>query len=572
MAPKRKAPSWLKAVVPIRKVPHLSLPVVRDGTASSTPSVPSSGAASSSGTGASALAVLSQPTHLLSVPARPSLPTAVLAVRHDAPKTTSRIGRGCKPTTPLTDADRVALLAEYEEDTRTRSARNAVESNWKSWQFYHVRWFGDAVPVLPVTTDSIKAVVSQLKRQGYLSVGNLIGAAKDKHLDAKFSWNEFLLREAKRATRSGVRGRGSARQDEELDVDAAFSLHLSDDPVVPRGPCGFTRALEIGSFHVLREIELSLALASSVAINLETSEETFSLPASKTDPRAIGCCRTWGCVCDGTHSTPCAYHAMLDQLSFLKRKFPDVPFDQLPLFPKEDGQTVAKADVVKSICKVAELLGEPLTDQLGRNRYGGHTLRVSGARRLARLAIPTASIMLLARWASLTILRYIQDAPLKGLTLEYRKRSAAASSYSLFAAASMIGSDGRKAMLEYDETYKAKDALLLALQARLDAIDVKLEVPKYVLNDKSGILHRADSTGTFATAESRCTPCGWRYGTCPSTLVKTVPDSCTHKRICSRCLPSLRAELSSAARIACSASSHSDDSESSSDSVSSSSA
>ncbi len=68
---------------------------------------------------------------------------------------------------------------------------------------------------------------------------------------------------------------------------------------------------------------------------------------------------------------------------------------------------------------MAELLGEPLTDQLGRNRYGGHTLRVSGARRLARLAIPTASIMLLARWASLTILRYIQDAPLKGLTLEY---------------------------------------------------------------------------------------------------------------------------------------------------------
>ena len=136
----------------------------------------------------------------------------------------------------------------------------------------------------------------------------------------------------------------------------------------------------------------------------------------------------------------------------------------------------------------------------------------------------------------------------------------------------MIGSDGRKAMLEYDETYKAKDALLLALQARLDAIDVKLEVPQYVMNDKSGILHRADSTGTFAIAESRCTPCGWRYGTCPSTLLKTVPDACTHRRICSRCLPALRAELSSAARRACSASSHSDDSGSSSDSASSSSA
>jgi hypothetical protein len=158
------------------------------------------------------------------------------------------------------------------------------------------------------------------------------------------------------------------------------------------------------------------------------------------------------------------------------------------------------------------------------------------------------------------------------LTLEYRKRSAATASYSLFAAASMIGSNERRAMLEYDETYKAKDAALLALQTRLDAIDVKLEVPQFVSNDKSGILHRADSTGTFATAESRCTPCGWRYGTSPSTLFKTVPDSCTHKRICSRCLPTLRAELSAVARTACSASSHSDDSSSSSDSVSSSSA
>ena len=76
--------------------------------------------------------------------------------------------------------------------------------------------------MLPITTEKIKAVVSQLKRQGYLSVGNLIGAAKDKHLDAQHPWTEFLIREAKRATRSGVRGRGAARQDEEIDIDAAF--------------------------------------------------------------------------------------------------------------------------------------------------------------------------------------------------------------------------------------------------------------------------------------------------------------------------------------------------------------
>jgi hypothetical protein len=100
--------------------------------------------------------------------------------------------------------------------------------------------------VLPITTDKIRAVVSQLKRQGYLSVGTMIGAAKDQHLDAQHPWTEFLVREAKRATRSGVRGRGAARQDEELDIDAAFSLHLSDDPINPGVHAGLPGHWESG--------------------------------------------------------------------------------------------------------------------------------------------------------------------------------------------------------------------------------------------------------------------------------------------------------------------------------------
>ena len=90
--------------------------------------------------------------------------------------------------------------------------------------------------------------------------------------------------------------------------------------------------MEVGSFHIFREIELSFVIASSVDINWETREDTFSLPVSKTDPRAVGCTRTWGCVCDGQHSSPCAFLAMIDQLEFLENKFLGVAFVDLPLF------------------------------------------------------------------------------------------------------------------------------------------------------------------------------------------------------------------------------------------------
>ena len=48
--------------------------------------------------------------------------------------------------------------------------------------------------------------------------------------------------------------------------------------------------------------------------------------------------------------------------------------------------------------------------------------RISGARHLAALDIPTAVIMRLARWGSTVVLRYIADAPLSSLTRVYINR------------------------------------------------------------------------------------------------------------------------------------------------------
>jgi hypothetical protein len=88
----------------------------------------------------------------------------------------------------------------------------------------------------------------------------------------------------------------------------------------------------------------------------------------------------------------------------------------LPLFPDHDGATVMKQAVVESIEQVATRLGEPLQDALGARRFGGHSLRVSGAQWLARLGFEVEHIKTFGRWTSDTVLRYLAEAHVEDLS------------------------------------------------------------------------------------------------------------------------------------------------------------
>ena len=62
---------------------------------------------------------------------------------------------------------------------------------------------------------------------------------------------------------------------------------------------------------------------------------------------------------------------MVEQLYWLTEQLPGVALDELPLFPCKNGTAATQTTMVGSICRVAELLGETLTDQLGRNNLVG---------------------------------------------------------------------------------------------------------------------------------------------------------------------------------------------------------
>ena len=94
---------------------------------------------------------------------------------------------------------------------------------------------------------------------------------------------------------------------------------------------------------------------------------------------------------------------------------------ELPVFPDASGGHPSKESVVRTLEAIAEAAGEPLLSDSGDRMFGGHTLRIIGAQRLAAMGIPIVIIMRLGRWAGNAVLGYVRDAPLLQLSALYRK-------------------------------------------------------------------------------------------------------------------------------------------------------
>ena len=79
-------------------------------------------------------------------------------------------------------------------------------------------------------------------------------------------------------------------------------------------PVGFVHAGVLAYFYMLREIELSTPIYSSVFFCMIKLQVTIRLSASKTDPEALSVARTWGCVRpegEGRDAHNCPFHVAL---------------------------------------------------------------------------------------------------------------------------------------------------------------------------------------------------------------------------------------------------------------------
>ena len=137
---------------------------------------------------------------------------------------------------------------------------------------------------------------------------------------------------------------------------------------------------------MLRELEIGCAKVCHLEVDLVHSWVDRTLPVSKTDVRALGKVRRWECVCSGGLTGPCPFHAIVNQLEILRLSHGGELSGSSLLFPTLSGGFVDKRHVVTSIEFVANLTGQALTGSGGVRRFGGHSLRVTGARLMAGMA------------------------------------------------------------------------------------------------------------------------------------------------------------------------------------------
>jgi hypothetical protein len=316
-----------------------------------------------------------------------------------------------------------ALLALHQDMTAASGKTNAC-SLWSTWRYLHQQWFGSEADVLPLTQEKIFAVAACFKSGGYRAFKGYLSKAKEHHILGGHTWDLQLDFVGRKATMSVTRGLGVARQSTPFKLLQALEAVRESNITLPEGsPLGWSNFLVVATFFILREIEAANIRVGHVTISPKEGKVQLLLPVSKKDPKAVGCTRAWQCLCRPKEAIrqDCPFHAVTRQLGLLRAHFGEDPLPEgLPLFPTAEGQPVARAAVVAALEATVQAYGDPIVQPNGSRLLGGHSFRVTGAQQLASLGVDIIKIMVLARWAGESVLRYVRDAPLDNLPAEVK--------------------------------------------------------------------------------------------------------------------------------------------------------
>jgi len=294
----------------------------------------------------------------------------------------------------------------------------------------------------------------------------------------------------------------------------------------------------MGSLFLTREIEL--AATKNDSITLFDDEVRWHLPVSKTDPRALGVERRWGCLCIQDKTSPCPKCAAEKQRRNLEVRFGKPLPKGLPFFPDLNGSTVTKEKMVESFNMVVSKTGKNVKNERGQHVYSGHTLRVTGARFLAGIGMEIMVLMLLARWGSQVVLRYVQDAPLKACTSTTRDLLAKLTMMDTLTKITDKMEENTRAVKSWQEKIDELSQVKEVSEARLLALEDKQEDKLYICNKASGVWHERYGEETDRPPSDWVAKCGYRYGYADFTRAREVPESILWQRVCDKCMKTLR--------------------------------
>ena len=332
-------------------------------------------------------------------------------------------------------------------------------------------------------------VASSFKAAGYRSARQYFSRARREHIlrthVAVPADVELAITDAFRSVERGIGG--PALKDAFRAEEITLSFDTSDDRAA-------AALVVLGLWFLMREIEIASLLCKHFQLDEAKGTITMTLWASKTD--SVGCLvsRTHKCYCSVVPKHICPFHVAL---LFAKDKPSEA---DSPLFPASGGGVLTKQETIDIIRSVLQKSEVPLTRPGAAgsepvSRFHGHCLRVSGAQLLSRLRVPVSTIMLLGRWGSKSIERYIQEAELESFDIS----------------------------------------------AQADGLDAVASLPKRprLDNQSSGPAASATSVSEQWASQATLLPsmwrarCGWKYA--GSRFLRV--SSTSGKQLCKRCFP-----------------------------------
>ena len=448
----------------------------------------------------------------------PRGPQGVMRARNRIDQPVVRVSGHADPSAAMESAsnkvNKIKAIDALNTAMYAASSQAPQQALLRTWERFHLAWFGSSIPVYPITIGSLKAVSAMFKCGQYTSFRNYVYAAKSNHMRLGFPWHQQLDRCTKDCLRSVLRGLGPSKRSDPLIMDRALSAAatLTNNMHDLTKPFDTKALLATAVFFMCREIEVAGALQHELVVEGDGGSCTLLLPASKKDSMANGTSRTTvECWCDlGVFCLPHYLQDYQRRLASLAQEL-GKDSDEMPLFPNPLGSVLTKSQIVSVIRNVVKDYMPGISDE-AISRYSGHTFRITGARWYSDLGLDPLTIAIHGRWTSSAVMSYLAEAPL--LSMKARLRP--------------IAPKGRlhemnSCKRSFDMMEPKDDRLrcrILTVQRHADEFeeqDTAQEVPAeevqhrgFVLNTVSSRVHIQKETVDEQT-HSWATLCGWKW-------------------------------------------------------------